>query len=262
MKPKVSVLMSIHNQSEFANEAINSILDQSFTNFEFIIINDSSDDKTSKALSKINDKRVRVFSNSTKVGLTKSLNKGLAHAKAKYIARMDADDVSLKNRLKTQYQYLEKNLNITACGTDAILIDRYGKRIGIKEFPKSYLDIKKDIIKYNPIIHPSVMMRTDKVKTIGGYNESLNGAEDYDLWLRLAINCEVVNLPRLLLKYRINPKGVSWTRLKYVEFQAIKARLKALQSLGYPKWQVIYLIKPILSFIIPANLKRKIFGIQ
>ena len=254
--------MSVHNQAEFLETAIESILKQKFTNFELIIINDASDKKTTRLLKQIKDKRVRLFHNQKRLGLAKSLNRALSKAQGQYIARMDADDVAFKNKLKSQLKYLASHPDAAGCGTAATLINNKGEKIGTKQYPQNYHQIKKVIMRFSPFIHPTIMLRREVIDELGGYDERLNGAEDYDLWLRLVAKYPMANLPGVLFQYRVNPRGVSWKSLKHTELQALRARIKALKEYGYPSWQAIYLIKPSLSFLIPGQLKKLMFNIR
>lgn len=260
--PLVSVIMSVHDQQDFVAAAIKSILDQTLTRLEFIIIDDASSKPVSHLLKQTKDKRVRIFRNRRQSGLAKSLNIGLTKARGKFIARMDADDISTKTRLRTQHHYLENHPKVAACGSQVALIDKTGRKSGVKHFPKSYAKIKSVIMRFSPFVHPTMMLRKQVIDEIGNYDEELNGAEDYDLWLRIAVTHPMVNLPNTLLKYRVNPSGVSWSSYKHTELQAIRARIKALTQYGYPPWQVIYLVKPTLSFFVPTQIKRQIFGIS
>lgn len=256
MTPKISVLMSVFNGQPYLKEAVTSILEQSFFNFEFIVIDDASRDKSLMVLKSFNDSRIRIIKNTRRLGLTKSLNRGLSQTNGEFVARMDADDISCKNRLKIQVSHLTKNPEIAFCGSWASLIDQSGKKIGEKRHPLEYQEIKKAILRYSPFVHPSVMIRKKILEKVGFYSSDLNGAEDYDLFLRIVSRYQAVNLPHFLLKYRINPQGVSYRQYKKTEKQALKARWKAITQYGYPVWQLIYLVKPVISFLIPEFLKR------
>ena len=254
--PQISVILSVHNQEKYLPSATDSILKQSFTDFEFLIIDDASSDQTSLILNRFRDKRIKTFTNRHRLGLTRSLNRALRHAQGEYIARMDADDIAYPLRLKIQLDYLTRYPHIAACGTAVDLIDYAGKPIGQKHFPQHIT--KTMLMRYNPLIHPTVMVR----KEVCTYDANLNGAEDYDLWLRLGSKYQLANINQVLLAYRVNPQGISWSSLKHTELQAIKARWKALKQYNYPLWQSIFLIKPILSYIIPAWVKKLLFNIR
>lgn len=256
--PKISVVMSVFNGQDFLKEAIESILEQSFTNFEFIIIDDASTDGTTEILEsfKKRDKRIKIIRNKKNLNLSRSLNKGLRQAQGEFIARMDADDISEKNRLKIQANFLKKNPKVAFCGSWVILINQSGKKIGERKYPTEYREIKKIIMHYNPFIHPTVMIKREILEKMGFYDFKLNAAGDYDLFLRMVKNYQAINLPKFLLKYRISRQAMSFLRYKKMEKEAIWARWKAIRQYGYPRWQLLYLGKPVISFLIPGFLKR------
>lgn len=255
---QISVIMSVYNQQNYLPSAVKSILSQTYKHFEFIIVNDASTDRSMEIIKSFKDKRIKLLSNRNRLGLTKSLNKAIRIAKGKYIARMDADDISLPSRLKIQYHFLKNHPKITVCGSSALLIHADGRPAGKRTFPSSSTAIKNVIMKYNPILHPTVMMQKKIIDKMGAYDESLNGAEDYDLWLRLASKYMLHNYKTPLIKYRLNPQGVSWKHTKHTEIQALKARIKALRQHNYPAWQHIYLIKPLISLMVPSAIKKTI----
>ncbi|MBI2010422.1 MAG: glycosyltransferase [Candidatus Chisholmbacteria bacterium] len=262
MKPTVSVLMSVLNQAEYLASSLHSILTQTFTSFEFIIVNDASNPKTLKCLKQYPDNRIKIIHNPKRLGLARSLNRGLKFCRGIYIARMDADDIALPHRLKVQVDYLTKHPHIAGCGSAAAIIDRQGKKLGIKKFPAPTTKLKSVIMRYSPFIHPTMMLRKKVFDAMGGYNATFNGAEDYDLWLRTLPIFDLVNLPQVLLMYRVHPQSVSWGSLKQVERQALRARVNALRHHQYPLWQSLFLVKPSLSFLVPQSIKKLIFHVS
>jgi len=202
MIPTISVIMPVYNAEKYLVESIESILNQSLKNFEFIIINDGSKDKSLGIIKKYakKDKRIILLNNSRNLGLQKTLNKGLEVARGKYVARMDADDISLPKRLEIQFNYMEDHLEIFLVGSSAIVIDGNGNRLGIfKKFNNSSR-IKKKLRKVNCIVHPSVMFRNNQI----AYREKFKTSEDYDLYLRIiSSGKKITNLSDPLLMYRI-----------------------------------------------------------
>lgn len=212
MNSEVSVVMSVYNEPiEWISQSIESILNQSFTNFEFIIINDKPDGKEQIAL--INeyasqDQRIKIIQNEKNLGLTKSLNIGILHAKSKYIARMDADDISMPNRLKMQYEFMESHPEIDICGTWAKLFgDIPLLAHKINKLPIRPEQIKLYALFYNPMIHPSMMLRLDSF-TLPLYNETYKKAQDYVLvGESLIADKKLANIPQILIKYRVTKKS-------------------------------------------------------
>lgn len=256
IQPKISVILSVYNQAKYLPQAIASILRQTFSDFEFLIINDASTDSTPQIFKRYRDQRITIFTHRRRQGLASSLNYLIRHSRGEYLARMDADDIAHPKRLKIQLDYLTEHPHIAACGTSVDLIDAAGKKIGRKHYPPRIT--RPILMRYNPLIHPTVMIR----KEVCTYDTSLNGAEDYDLWLRLGSQYQLANINQVLLAYRVNPRGISWDSLKPTELQAIKARLKALRQYNYPLWQSIFLIKPIFSYLIPGWIKKLLFNVK
>ena len=204
--PKVSVLMSVYNGSRYLQKSIESILNQTFADFEFIIINDCSTDNTEKIIREYSEKdeRIILINNSENLGLTKSLNKGLSHAQGEFIARMDYDDITISNRLEKQVEYLRQNPNCVAVGSEILIIDPDGSPIGIKGQSVKHEQIEQILLsgRGGAIVHPSVMMSRLALEKVNGYNPEFVLAQDLDLFLRLAEIGVLANLPQVLLKYR------------------------------------------------------------
>ena len=163
----VSVIMSVFNCEKFLSTAIESMLQQSFSDFEFIIFDDASTDGTREIIESFSadDSRIIAIYNTENQGLTKNLNKGIAMSGAVYIARMDADDIALPNRLEHQIQYLEKNTQIDIIGTSAIDIDEKGNQLQKRQAPESHAAIIKLLPKVNPMIHSTIVFRRNSLET-------------------------------------------------------------------------------------------------
>ncbi len=209
-KPSISVIMATHSGGPHLPDAINSILNQTFTDFEFIIINDAAKPETAALLSSYKDPRIKILVNSENLGLTKSLNKGLAAAQGEYIARMDADDVSLPERLGVQKKFLDEHPEIAVVGSATIIIDDNNKESGSKK-PVTDPDLLKFyILLKNQITHSSVLFRKKVILENGGYDESVKYAQDYDLWSRLLHKKIMLsNIEQPLLKYRFHQKSIT-----------------------------------------------------
>lgn len=206
--PKVSVIMATYNSEKFLAEAIESILNQTFKDFEFIILDDCSSDNSAKILEKYKnqDNRIILVNNPQNIGLTKSLNIGLKMARGQYIARMDADDVSLFNRLELQYEFLENNSEIFLIGSSSYNIDEMGKIIKVTKNTSDYRAIKNNLYFKNCIVHSSIMFKNEQFL----YREKFVYSQDYDFYLYLLLagkNLSNINQP--LIKHRINPNAIS-----------------------------------------------------
>jgi len=201
--PKVSVVMPVCNTERFLEESIKSILDQTFKDFEFIIIFNGTTDRSLEIAKRYleKDKRIKIILLS-KPDVQKALNEGLKIAKGRYIARMDGDDLSLPSRFEKQVDYLEKNSDVFLIGSSAIVIDECGKRLGVLRKYNNSSKIKKKFLKTNTMIHPSIMFRNTREFF---YREKFRSSEDYDFYLRLLTSGKkITNLPEFLIKYRVS----------------------------------------------------------
>lgn len=210
--PIVSVLMSVYNGEPYISDAIESILSQTFKAFEFIIIDDGSTDRSCDIIEKYkaNDPRI-ILVKQTNQGLVSSLNKGLGIARSPLIARMDADDIALEERLEKQVLFINSHPDVLALGTAIRLIDQANKPIKDIVFPTRSEQLLPLMKKSNQMAHPSVLFSRDAVIEIGGYREILQYAEDYDLWLRLSEIGRIENLSEVLLLYRDHTSNISKT---------------------------------------------------
>lgn len=255
--------MAVYNQADTLPAAVKSILNQSFENYELVIINDRSTDETPLILRRFanQDQRIRIISNPRHLGLTRSLNLGWRSAKTKYIARMDGDDISQPQRLKKQRDYLIRHPKIALLGTGVNLINGQGTKLGVKLPPMTSEQIRRQILSFCPLIHPTWMLPRRVLAEFGGYNEDFIFAQDYDLALRIAAQYSLANLPEPLLDYRVNSsEAISLKQLKQQEVFAIKARWMALTRYGYSRDEAWRLIKPLLSFLVPKGIKRLVYA--
>ena len=230
--PKVSVVVSVHNGQRFLREAIDSILGQTFDDFELIVIDDCSTDGSLDILRSYRDPRIHVIVNHQQRGLTRNLNTGLRLARGEYIARQDADDVSLPTRFAEQVAFLDANPPIAALGTWARSIDDGGRAVGVKATPIGVDSIRQRLRQGNCLIHPSVMFRRSMILQLGGYDETYTLSQDYDLWLRVSEHFAIENLDRILLSYRYHEDQIGRARLARQLRFARLARVSALRRAG------------------------------
>ena len=207
--PKVTVLMSVYNGEKYLQEAIDSILGQTFKDFEFLIVNDGSTDKTVEILESYNDPRIKIINNEKNIGLTKSLNKGLRLASGEYIARQDADDISLSTRFEEELKFFEKNSNVALTGTDYFLINEKDEIIHTVNCFTENSKLKEKLLEGNQFGHGSIMFKKECIDKVGAYREEFEFSQDYDFYLRVAEIYDIANIPEPLYKWRININSVS-----------------------------------------------------
>lgn len=222
--PRVSVIMPAFNAELYIEETINSILTQTFHDFEFLIYDDCSSDRTYEIIKSFSDRRIRLFRNEFNIGYVKTLNKLIELASGEYIARQDNDDISLSTRLQEQISFLDENPKVGLCGSN---VEVFGKMNIISSMPLSDEEIRAYMIINNPICHPTVMFRKSIFEEFGisDYDESLCPAEDYNMWFEISKNTRLANLSNVLLKYRWHNENVSQLK-KNIQLKMV-SRIKA-----------------------------------
>ncbi len=205
--PLISVLIPVFNGMPYLPETIESILNQSFRQFEIIALDDGSTDTSAEFLSSIRDDRLRI-ERLSRGGLSVALNHGLNVARAPMVARIDADDVALPDRFQLQYDFLAAHPDCVALGCQSLHVNEKGERIGEGRYPATPLAIRWEALFRSPILHPGSMYRRQDVLAVGGYRKEFDVAEDYDLWTRLLTRGTLGNLPQQLLRYRVHARSV------------------------------------------------------
>jgi glycosyltransferase involved in cell wall biosynthesis len=210
-QPVISVIMAVYNAEKYLVEALESVLTQSFTNFEFLIHNDGSADYSYKILEQyaVNDKRIILSSNENQ-GLAASLNTLIRKARGEFVARMDADDICLSNRFEKQIYYLNHNFSCSVIVGSYLMIDSKNRPIDIVQMPINNYEIDRNNLHgCVSIAHPTAIIRKEVFDKVGLYDDDNHAAEDLDLWLRIAEHGELANLQDVVLKYRIHDKSIS-----------------------------------------------------
>ena len=256
--PLVSVIMGVYNCADTLDRSIESIINQTYPNWEFIICDDASTADTLEVLKKwqSKDNRIVVLHNEKNARLAATLNKCLEQCIGKYVARMDGDDESLPLRFEKQVEFLEKHTDIDCVGTASELFDEngtYGIRM-LKEYPE-----KEDLL-LNPIfMHPTIMMKAEVYRELGGYTVSKKTmrAEDLDLWFRFcAAGFCGYNLQDVLFRYHESAEDYK-RRTFRAAMETSRVFRDGYRLLGFPVYKFIFSFKPVVSWIIPKRLKKK-----
>jgi glycosyltransferase involved in cell wall biosynthesis len=227
--PAISVLMPVHNAGCFLAPAIESVLAQTFSDFELIVVVDGATDGSNTVLREIAARDARaIVVEGEHAGLVAALNRGLSMARAPLVARMDADDLSRPDRFAKQVAYLREHPEIAVLSGAIDLIDANGVYLRTDAFPTAPDAIKRELPRSCCICHPAVMARTGMLRSVGGYRIGAEYAEDYDLWLRVSEVGEIANLPDVLLSYRMHPVKASTRHLVAADLAVIAARGAAL----------------------------------
>jgi glycosyltransferase involved in cell wall biosynthesis len=209
IEPEISVLMPVYNGDKYLKESIDSILSQTFTNFELIIVNDGSKDNSLEILKSYSDPRIIIIDNKVNKGLIESLNIGLSKCRGKYTARMDQDDISLPDRLQIQFDFMEKNKEIDLVGGWTECINKNGDYIKTSRSPENPWIIRYELIFNNVMFHSSIFFKTDIVIKNGGYDKKATHSEDYDMYSRPNKELMCSNIQRVLFKYRIHNESIT-----------------------------------------------------
>jgi glycosyltransferase involved in cell wall biosynthesis len=209
--PAVSVLMTVYNGERYLREAVDSILGQSFQDFEFVIVDDASDDSSPSILASYSDPRIITFRQPGRSGLPNALNAGLIRCRGSYIARLDADDIARKDRLQRQVEQMERHPEACLAGSDYELIDEKGVLQGIRKMGHYGAGIRAALRFGNVLGHSTVIYRKASIQAIGGYDGTLAWGEDYDLYLRLMDCGAVLGIDEPLVKYRVHASNLTAT---------------------------------------------------
>lgn len=264
-KPLISVVMPCYNAECYIEESIKSILNQTFKDFELIIVDDGSTDRSLEIIKKYarKDKRIRVIRNKKNMGIAISRNIGTKAAKGKYIAVHDSDDISLPFRLKEQFDYLEKNPEAGVVGGYLQIFESESEKvIGIRKYPENDENLRNKIFFYSPVAQPAAMIRKDVFKKIGFYNPKYPPSEDLDFWFRLGEQYKFANLPKVVLKYRISQNSATGSKLKLMEKLTSEIRWKNHNNPHYQFGilEFTYNFLHFISlFIVPSKIKSWMF---
>ncbi len=267
-QPLISVVMPVYNAGPFLAEAIESILSQTYQNFEFIIIDDASIDNS---LSIIRDyqkrypEKIRIIENKSNLncGGDKCANKGLRIAQGKYIARMDADDIAHSERLEKQVDFLEKNANVFLVGANAYVIDKKGNKIGEKLEPLNHRDIEKTYFTFNPLIHPACTYRRSIKNKKFLYQIKYNANNDYYTFFKLLCKgYKFANLKEKLLYFRIHGKNDTFVNMKQKYWNTLGTRMIMMFNFGYKptiKDLITSFVQTIIILLLPEKLLMNIY---
>lgn len=229
--PKVSVILPVFNAEKYLREAIDSIVEQSFSDWELIVVNDGSTDGSEKIIRSYTDTRIQYHNNEHNIGLIATLNKATQLCKGQYIARMDADDISARKRLEMQVNFLDRHPEYAMCGTYAKIIDEKNQETGKILNLEDDQNLRINLLFSVPFVHPSMMFRQE-VLLQNQYDPEFKHAEDYDLWCRIAKDHKVANIPHFLLKYRWHTNNVSVTHQETQDTLKSKIMARELSLLG------------------------------
>lgn len=232
--PEISVLLPVYNSARFLGEALGSILGQTWRDFECIVIDDGSTDDSREIVRRYRDPRIVFVQNPENLGVARTLNRGMEMARGRYVVRMDADDISRRDRFFVQQRFLEQNPAAGVCGS-WVRTRREKGRGHVLRFPADPTTVQAYTLFNNPLAHPAVMWRADMFRTYGlRYDESFAAGQDYELWSRCVRCFPVHNLSKTLLDWRLHEKGVTHRCFDESNAAAMAVQRRELEELGLP----------------------------
>jgi glycosyltransferase involved in cell wall biosynthesis len=264
-KPLVSVVMPVYNDEKYVGEAIESILNQTFEDFEFIIIDDASKDNSLKIIKEYakKDKRIKLIINKKNKGNWATRNIGMESSVGKYILTQDSDDLSKKERIMLQVNTMEKNPKLGALGSNIEIINSKGGEIKKRKYPEKDENIRKMIYFFSPLANPSTIIRKTVLKKSGMFNSKLRVSGDLDLWFRIGNYYQLGNLNKTLIKYRDHENNITKKKIRLMEKTANKIRWKNWKNPSYQfgvKAFFYNLLHAISIYLVPPKIKLWLYG--
>jgi glycosyltransferase involved in cell wall biosynthesis len=249
--------MGVWNGAPRVREAVESVLGQTMGDLELIVIDDGSTDGTPAILESFGDPRLHVERRG-RGGLTSALNRALTLARAPFLARLDADDIAVPERLARQRAFLDAHPDVGLLGSAAREVDPSGRDIRTVRPPTDDAALRRALIRSNPFVHSSMMMRRAAVDLVKGYDPSFPVAQDYDLWMRVSRVTRMANLAEPLVVRRILPGRVTATRDTERLRAEARVRWRAVRAGTYPAWCLLFALRPLLARAIPTSTRRRL----
>jgi glycosyltransferase involved in cell wall biosynthesis len=260
--PLVSIILAVYNCERYLGEAIESVRSQTYQNWELLIVDDASTDTSANCAAKAaeEDHRIHLFRQANNSGQTACANLGIDRAVGKYIARLDADDMMLPERLAKQVDYMESHPDVGLLGTAYEMIDEQGDLIATCAVPTGAAELRLLLKTKNPILQPSMMMSADCLRRIGAYSEMYPYAEDYALCIKFAEASKVENLDEVLTRYRILSSSLSRKSLKKQSWDVLRIRWDSIKSGVHPFSNIFSFWKPLIYVLSPDWLTQQRFA--
>lgn len=264
-KPKVSVLMAAYNEQSRLKDTVDSVLAQTYTDFEFIVVDDGSKDSTGAMLEEYckMDSRIKILKNTQNLGLAKSLNAGLRKTQGQYIARIDAGDSAHPDRLKSQVRFMESNPQVHIVGTFAYWIDSSKRIIGVCRFPVKPEQVRRRLFGQTSVaLHPSLLIKMDLFSSTGLFDETHPTSMEYELYLRTVRNgLSIANIPEYLMYIQRDTKGISVDQIRVVFIDQFKIRMEYLPNMFNP-YNLANTLFSGLFILIPSPILKIIVDIR
>lgn len=260
--PLVSVIIPTYNSSKYIKKTLEGILEQTYSNLEIIITDDCSKDNTLEIVKKYKDERIKIFTNEKNLGISGNLNKGVKLSNGKYIAMMDADDWSYPYRIEKQVKVMEENPNVGLCSGYMDICDEDLNFKHTRTYPTKDEDIRKTLLRYNPISHPAAMWRKEILLKTNLYPLDVNNTcHDYAVIFEISQFGEFKNIPKPLIKYRVRKDSVTGKKVRQTQLTSTRLQRNAIKKYGFKPTigdKVFIFARTISAFILPTQLQRHI----
>ena len=262
----VSVITPAYNAEKYIAESIESILNQTFGDFELIIIDDCSTDKTYDIISEYakKDSRIIALKNEKNLGIAGNRNKGISLARGKYVVWQDADDISVPTRIEKQFDFMESHPEVGIVGGFLEFFEDKKGMTGIRKYSDDDKELRKNIFRFSPVAQPSAMIRKNILDEVGEYDLRYPPAEDIDMSFRIGEKSKFFNIQEVLLRYREHPTSATFTRLKKIERSTLEIRKKFANSSAYTMTlfdRIYNFLQRITLYMMPAKVRIKIFNL-
>jgi glycosyltransferase involved in cell wall biosynthesis len=258
--PKVSVVIPVYNTEKYIGEAIEGILNQTFKDFELIVVNDCSTDRTLEILKEYQkkDNRIKILSNEKNLKVSATANRGIKEAKGEYIVKQDADDWSYPDRIAKQVEYMDTHQEVVLSSGNMEMCDENMTVKNRTHFPTSHKEIMKVLLQFNPMVHSAMIYRRKTFLEVGGYDK-INTSEDYLLTMKMASKGKLGNLEDVLVKYRVLKTSLTAKNPMDMHLATLYCALDGHLNYKYPitfKTKVITLTRLFIAYFVPARLWR------
>ena len=259
--PLVSILIPTYNSVDFVEDTVRSIMNQTYTNIEIVIVDDSSTDGTMKILEKLSkeDKRIKLLQNKKNLGITDNMNNGIHKCNGKYIAILDGDDWAYPYRIEEQVKLMEKDEEVVLCAGYMDICDENLNVKTTRTYPLKDKEIRRAMVKYDPISHPSSMWRRDALLKTDLYSKNFPVCRDYDLIVRISEFGKYKNIPKSLIKYRVRKESETGKRIRQTQLYSFYIQMKAVFEYGF-KFTftdgVFLILRLIATVILPSTFQR------
>jgi glycosyltransferase involved in cell wall biosynthesis len=264
MPPTISVLLPAYNAQKYIGEAIQSILDQSFKDFEFIIVDDGSTDRTWSLVQEYaHDARIKASQNARNLGLPATRNRLVALAQAEYIAWQDADDVSMPDRLERQLEFMREHPEVGICGGALQFFSARGAE-SVRKYASDDSTLRRSIFRHSPVAHAAALIRRECFEVTGLFPETSPAAEDLAMSFQIGTKYKFGNVPDVVLKYRMNELGLTYSRLRTIELYTLFLRERYSHDPAYSmSWsdRAYNVIQHYLVYLMPTKLKIALFNL-